>query len=55
MKIKIPEGASMDEIKSYIRWMDQCKELGWPEESMERLAELWWEYHPPKSNITEAE
>ncbi len=40
-----PEFASVEALKACISWLDECKRLGWKEDSMPSLEQLWWGYH----------
>lgn len=37
------------------QWLDYCLKIGWPKSSLERLQELWWEYHDDEGNIMDPE
>ena len=39
-----PPDATQDALRGCLKWLDACRELGWSEELMPDLEELWWKY-----------
>ena len=46
--MKRPENATIDALRTFLNWMDQCKEIGWQESDMAALEALWWKHHDEK-------
>jgi len=35
-------------------WLDYCLRIGWAKATLDRLQELWWEYHDDDGRLIEA-
>jgi len=45
-----PSDATLDSLRLCLHWLDECKKLGWPDDSMPELENLWWQYHNKDGN-----
>jgi hypothetical protein len=50
-----PRNPRGDDIAACAEWILRCRELGWPDESLPFLEELWWQYQPKMRREREAE
>lgn len=42
-------------IEKCAEWLAYCHRIGWTRESLDRLEELWWEYHDERGEIRRPE
>ena len=40
-----PVEASRTALARCLRWIEECRELGWNESQMDEIENLWWKYH----------
>ncbi len=33
-------------------WLDFCVRIGWEKSALDRLSEIWWQYHDDEGNLT---
>lgn len=38
-------------LKNCARWLAFCRQIGWPQEDLDRLEGLWWKYHDENGNL----
>lgn len=40
-------------IAACAKWLSYCLEIGWPKSALDKLEELWWEYHDDYGRLCE--
>ena len=43
--------ASRAGLDAALRWIEECRRLGWPESQFDDLESLWWEHHDKDGNL----
>jgi len=38
-------------IKLCAEWLAYCLKIGWSRDDLDRLEEVWWEYHDEDGNL----
>jgi hypothetical protein len=45
-----PADATHDGLRKCLRWLDECRKLGWSEDVMPGLEAMFWQYHDSAGN-----